>query len=452
MTYFLMAAMYLGLLVVHVRQIIRSNLNKPDFRLGILVGNLFFVVIPLGIGLLNDKIPSPFPVIPDFYPSENISTTIVLFTGWMSVLLFGQIKMADRRSVTSLPAIKISEKSFTMLIFFIYAIFGLISFRMSGLGEEGSHWYRSSHEMFENSTAYVLIRNFSGVYRVAIFGMIYGLWSRRILTTKAAVIWGAVVVVLDMGLSFNRITIVFYAISLMFMFIRYALLQLIGLIVAVPLVGSFSQVWPEFRGTVFLYGFSVENTINAWNRAVYTTQHMQAKEGMAVEAVFESSNLATLNYVVENSGSTLPYSYGATFILRPLIAFMPKTLFPGKPEPFNAMVGYAASGDEGRALNSILYGESFNNFPYVWPVFLVAFLFFFSWVFTKLGRLLPLIEQASFMIGVAVWRFDTNFLSITLYAFALSAVAALILISLRNTILSKKRGGEIIVKRRIDYS
>lgn len=423
MTYFLMAAMYLGLLVVHVRQIIRSNLNKPDFRLGILVGNLFFVVIPLGIGLLNDKIPSPFPVIPDFYPSENISTLIVIFIGWISVLafgFFGSRRLSSEINITR--RYRIGYKAYTKMIFFFYIALGVVAFEMSGLGEEGSHWYRSAHELLESSASYVLIKNFSGVYRVFLFGLIYGLFVRGIISDKYAVIWGILIVIIDMSISFNRITIVFLAFISVLIYRKYILIQIIGVSLLIPLVSSYSQVWPEFRSTVFEYGFSIENTFHAWNRAVETVSHMPKNEGAAVESIFESSNIAVLNFIVENSGSVMPYSYGSTFIVRPLITFLPKALFPWKPEAFNSQVGYAASGLPGKALNSVLFGEAFNNFPILWPIFFSLFLLIYSRIFRWCSKFVPLVDEACFMGGVAVWRFDTNFLSVCFYALLLAAL------------------------------
>jgi len=152
-----------------------------------------------------------------------------------------------------------------------------------------------------------------------------------------------------------------------------------------------------------------------WQMAIQYASTEATSIDRKLNSLFEASNLIILNYIVKNVGVTFDPYWGYTAIIRPLTTFLPSSFWAGKPKVFGTYMGMEINSYKGLALNSTLFGEAIANFPYVWPVYLIAFLILMDRLYLVGSRYVPGLYAMSFFIAFALWRFDANFASIGLY-------------------------------------
>jgi hypothetical protein len=268
-----------------------------------------------------------------------------------------------------------------------------------------------------NSTALVLIGNFSNVYRTAVFGILFFAYVRRTLRPSAIVILGACIVAFDFAVTFNRITAVYYTIMLMLIYRKQFILLCAGLFVAAPLLAYLSTVWSVFRAFALRTGYNLDGLVNALEVASMTAPSGEQPLDRLLNSLFESSNLLVYNYIVQHIGGSFPVLWGQTFIGRSLTFLIPSTIWPEKPGVFGNLLGQYIQGEQTLSLNSTLFGEALANFYYFWPCALIAMLFIVSEIYRHFTRISPFAGYFGCFVAIALWRFDMAFAFVAMVAF-----------------------------------
>ena len=190
---------------------------------------------------------------------------------------------------------------------------------------------------------------------------------------------------------------------------------------------------PIVRGLMWSKGADIAE----WQRSVAIAKEAgdsdpSRKVELILSSAFEASNLNMANYVIDYYSRNHEFLYGQTYLLRSIFFFVPRSLWPGKPEPFAVTVGKIThSGVQGLALNSTYVGEAYANFG-VFAVFVIAISLGVYSLFVNAIRD-DAVQAAMFFIGFAGWRFDFNFLIISLAFFYCLRAGYLLLARFRRS-------------------
>lgn len=413
----LIVFVYIVLVFITLLLLKRTQDNKTGFSAGILYGLLYFISIPLGIYLFFGEIYSAGISAEPFNIYNDTSTTFNIFTGWIVAILALLISSSLKQERTLPDSRILMAKTATTLKISValYVVLSVYSVSVSGLWE-GGHWHKTVGEMLSTKTSFVIIKNFSTALRVMIFGFIWASYKCNFFTRRKALLFASLLAVFDIALTMNRITFVFLIILIFVLFPnRRFITATIGCIL-LPFAATFSLVWPMFRGLAFSEHATLSSVSRAWNTS-YNYQLMNSAGGIDefLNSVFESSNLVVLNFVVKNAGGDVPYYWGSTFLLRPLLTFVPKTLYPNKPNSFGVDLGYIINGIDGLALNSTLFAEPIANFSVLWPAFLLGYILIMDRLYLFFSKKLPGLRYVGFFVAVSIWRFDSSFAVVCLY-------------------------------------
>jgi len=88
---------------------------------------------------------------------------------------------------------------------------------------------------------------------------------------------------------------------------------------------------------------------------------------------------------------------------------LPGSLWPGRPQNFGLSLGDGIAGIPSLALNSTLYGESYANFGWFWPLGLSAFLLLWHGVYRAIAPNARVVQMMGAFAAIAMWRFDASF-------------------------------------------
>lgn len=422
MIHILIWAGYFTLMVLTFIELRKIRVSSINFSNGVIIGLIYFIGIPFAFILYAQQLTAEGIYAASYEPFLDTGTTLTVYIGWLTILvshMFIRLKMNTNNHTASSLKIDIVWK----LIITIYFSTSLYSAISSGIGSEGSHWHSSTANAFEGSTLFIILKNFSGAFRVMIFGYLIFLVQTGKLSIKKSLIFGAIIVVFDLALTFNRIMLVFYLVMIYILLRRSWLIMTIAIIAITPIAVIASKAWPIFRGIIFQNGFSVEATIQAWNMAIYSSGKQEDSLSSTLNSVFESSNLVVLNFIQNHLGQEVPIFWGYTFLLRPITTFIPSTIWAEKPRVFGTYLGEIINGIDGLALNSTLFGEALANFSYFWPIALLIFIILFTKIYCIIDSRLPGANLMSVFVGIALWRFDSNFASVGAYACGLLIIS-----------------------------
>ena len=417
MTFFIVFFFLLGLLY-NFFVLRNTDIKRLDFLDGILIGQIYYVIIAMTVFFV---IGSANTVDLDltYSPLSDIETTSVILIG---MLIIPTLRMMIPR-VSNLSPDTSDPNVFrdTLIIFIILSI---LSFQMSGLSQ-GGHWQENVKDSLNGNPAFVYVKSASNIIRTAIFGaLLYHFKSGRISAWKTTGI-GLFITLFDLLMTFNRITAVYYLITLAFV-IRGATARLAFAIGSLIVLPSLSLLWPMFRGLATSDGYNLSSFQAA--ASIAGSHGTSTSIDESLNSVLESSNILVLDWIVKNFDTpSLTPLHGDMFI-RGLTVLIPRQLWPSRPSSFGVQMGDTIAHVPGLSLNSTLYGESFANFGWGWVAALPVFLVSLHYLFRLLAGNNRSIGAMSAFIGIAIWRFDSAF-----------AIMSLIMLSIISLILWVKR-------------
>lgn len=409
---------YISLCIFSFIILKNRKIDKIGFSEGVLVGLIYFLAVPMFFVLSQGYLTAEGIYAPTYFPYEDLKTTLNIFLGWLTILF--SIVFISRNNKIEFSEKKISlGKFYFKLMLFLYVFFTLYSVYSSGLGSEGSHWHGTAATAFQESSMYIFIRNFSGAFRVMLYGGIIWLFLYKIISLKKALFIGLIIALFDLSLTFNRILLVFYFLTALVILGKYRKYALLSTIFLLPIIAFLSNAWPNFRSTVFNSKLNYQSVNEAWISSIDNVKNSGLDFSEMMNGLFESSNIVVYNFIVNNFGENLPLYYGYTFILRPLTTFLPSTIWAEKPRVFGTYLGEIINSYPGLALNSTLLGEVYANFYLMWPLFLFCFILLFDRIFNYINSVVPFSNYMGFVIAIALWRFDANFASVCIYSIVL---------------------------------
>lgn len=399
----------------------KTNYSALNFADGCLFGSIFFVGMPLVLILWDGEyqvpaIHSSF----SFDPVRDWVVTLNLFIGWASTLLLSYL--CAHRSSASIAGAR-RHRYDLHIIFAIYVVVVAATFLMSGK-LSGGHWAEKMTEAFQQNVAAILFAALKNSYRAIIFGMLIFLVETKQLSIRVALGLGVMVVAVDLGLTFNRITAAYMLVMALILLRRHMTLVLFCLLVILPPVSFASDLWTEVRATAITNGFSLEGFLNAVEQASLNRVGQDSQTVTeASNAIFETSNIIVFAYIVDQVPNQIEPMLGWTLILRPLAIFVPSTFWPTKPPVFGTIIGDYMMGIP-IALNSTLFGEAYCNFYLLWPFVLFVLLYIFNAGFEFFRSFRPYCGHLGFFAGLAIGRMEVTVASVALLATAVLVLAS----------------------------
>ncbi len=387
---------------INLAVLARLDIARLDFLDGLLIGHAYYIVVPLVVFLVRGE-----SQVPDlglaFRPYENLGTTAVLLGG---MYLFPILRILFARLPAGAP--DHSDPRMVPGVIALFLVTSLASFALTGLAS-GGHWQDNVDGAFANP-AFLPIKYAANVARNAVFAVLLYRVTTGAMRVRGALLAGAALAVFDLFTTFNRITAVYLLLmSLLLLKDRPWRMMLAG-VGSLFLLPTFSTLWPIFRGLATAQGYTLQSFALAWEAARRAGQTDAGSIDAGLNSVFESSNIVVLNWIVQNLGSTeRPYLAFAMFA-RPVTLLLPGALWPGRPENFGLSLGEAIAHIPSLALNSTLYGESYANFGWFWPLGLSAFVLLWHGVYRLIAPQSRVVQMMGAFAAIAMWRFDASFI------------------------------------------
>lgn len=384
---------------------------RMDFMDGILVGQVYYVIVPMAFFLCMGE-TGMADLSLTYRPYEDLQTTGVLIFG---LFLLPALRALLPRVPSDAP--DTSDPRMFALMTSIFVATALLSFSLSGLGG-GGHWQGNVDQAFGNPL-FLPIKYTANISRTAIFAVLFYRTMNNHMSLSSAIGYGLAFTLLDLFTTFNRITAVY--------FLLMALLALKNkpgrmLAVAAATLSSLSVLsglWPVFRGLATQRGYTLESFAHALDTARQTAAKTGSSWDGFLNSVFESSNIVILNWVVENFGTQRLPHLGFAMFARPFTILLPGSLWPDRPGAIGLTFGSAIAGKPHLALNSTMYGEAYANFGWFWPLGLSVFLVGAHLVFRAMAPHARVVQMIGAFTAIAFWRFESSYIGSTAILLAL---------------------------------
>jgi hypothetical protein len=393
---------FLAGVALNLRLLSRIDLARLDVLDGILVGQAYYVVVPLCVFLLKGQTEMP-DVQLVYRPFGDLPTTGMLISG---MFLFPAVRLLfppvpSKRRDTSDPRM-------VSTVSVLFVVTGIASFGLSGLAQ-GGHWQQSLDGAFGNPL-FLPIKYTANVARNAIFAVLLYRVTRGEMSVGRALGLGLVFALLDLFTTFNRITAVYLLILTMLLMKHRPRRMVATGAASLWSLSAFSTVWPAFRGLATAQGYSAASFGQAWDLASSAQDHTSGSLDAALNGVFESSNIVVLNWIVEHYGTAERPFLAFAMFARPVTLLVPGALWPSRPQNFGLTLGDGIAGLPTLALNSTLYGEAYANFGWFWPLGLSAFVLLWHGVYRLIAPNARVVQMMGAFAGLAMWRFDASFI------------------------------------------
>lgn len=399
-----------------------GDLNISD---GLLFGGWYFLFLPFLCALIFGSIGSPPELRFDsFVPAENVETSLYI---WFSLFCFTILSMAltpivygEEPEATN----KAIHRNCWRALVATYLCSTLTMFVLSGKYLGYSHWYMSNAALLGSGGFYGFIGQFANVTRILIpafilyAGINRAIWPKRNVILPMILTAGGLTLI-DLILTGNRITILFFGLALIGVIIFRAWWRL-AMVAAVllPLVLLISLYWPIVRGMLWSERLSVDHVENIYNSVNAERSYKNAYSGDnaiadVIVATTEGFNLVVLNYIVDAYPGRYSCTYGSTMIMKTMLTPIPKYYIPWKPNSIGTDIGSRVSGNPYLVLNTTIIGEAWANFWWLGVPLLCIFVYGISRLFNApLPR--RLISCMGAFLAFASWRFDFSFLVLSL--------------------------------------
>lgn len=412
------------------------RLSYVDIRLltfadGLLVGMIYYLVLPMIFILIDGSISAQFIMSGDYFPYRDLETTLTIIVCLYFVcflhLTFPRSPVRSPNHMDILPF----DKALLTLVAATYFVSTAGSFWLSGLWA-GGHWHATAQDALANSGVALVLRHLASFSRTAVFALLlYQTWT-GVMSRRVFMLAGLTVVVFDLLLTFNRITAAYFLISILLLNRNRRLAVALVGVALIFVLPAISNMWPVFRGVATRNGYTMDGMIAAAQIAYRT---VAAHPGLAnfTSGVFESINIPVLNYIVQNTGD-LNVSAGSIY-LRPATIFLPKLVWNDRPDVYGSMLGATINaGSNGLALNSTLIGEPYGNFGPWWPIGVLPMYLIYHLLFRQLAKTSAAFGAIGAFCAFAMWRFDSTVAAVAL------ALCAVLLLAVRTWLSTRKRG------------
>ncbi|VWX53048.1 hypothetical protein [Novosphingobium sp. 9U] len=337
-----------------------------------------------------------------YRPYSDVATSGMLIGG---MYLFPTLRLAFARVDPESP--DHSDPRMVSTVVMLFIVTGAVSFLLTGL-TSGGHWQENVDGAFTNP-AFLPIKYAANVARNAVFAVLLYRVTRGEMTVGSALLAGLVLALVDLFTTFNRITAVYLLIMAMLLMKHRPIRMMLATIASLIGLSAFSTLWPAFRGLATAQGYSASAFSEAWSAARRAQELAPGSLAASLDGIFESSNIAVLNWIVQSYGTVeRPFLQFAMFA-RPVTLLLPGAVWPSRPENFGLFLGEGIAHMPSLALNSTLYGESYANFGWFWPLGLCAFVLLWHNVYRLIAPNARVVQMMGAFAAIAMWRFDASF-------------------------------------------
>lgn len=400
---------------------------------GLIFGTMYFVLVPIGVLLATGKLPLPKEFgatsLPDItlenYGIETLS--ILLFILVLAVLDFS-LRVVRKLKNSKAPALGPPRADYALILlisFFTYVASDLYYFTQSGLGS-GGHWYTSRADVLEKSgNIGVLVAHFIFISRILVLCSLSAMYLDGKVRFAHFIAFLSLVCVFDLYTTGNRI-FTFLSFSLIFFIMlmdrKFTTIAILGL-VAVPLgmlMNLFRYIRPFMHSTL-----SLDSIVQGYQFAL----DYNVSKGVAdfILGITESVNMNVVLEILRIFPDKVAF-YGGETYAKLVFAFIPRSLWPDKPESITVQIArlFVPSETE-TSFASTLYGELYANFGY-FSFMLITVLVFFIMLATRFAvRDRKMASLLGFVYGITFVRmaFSDVMLSLILTSLFLMFIMSL---------------------------
>lgn len=418
-----------GVLALMGVALLRIDFHAPKFLDGCLIGGAFFVAVPLCAAMALGELRAAGLQIAPYRPFEDLETTANILAGLSLVAFLSLVRRGRSRPVLRSDSFRLREG---WLFLAVSVALSTSTFFLTGR-HAGGHWLHNVSGALSSNAAASVIANFANVYRAAVFGVLCFLVERSLLSRPRAVIVGLSLAMLDMALTFNRITLVYFLIFGVIAYRRYILIFAPVAAFLLPAVSGVSNLWTAFRASALNGGYNLESFSRALEMGQSYNRGFETSANNAVLQTFEAANVLVFNAIVNRFGDDIAPLWGKTFLVRPLAIFVPAAIWPSKPPVFGLFLGASLAGMPRLPLNSTLFGEAYGNFYFLWIPALAIALIIVDKIYDLLSRRSAVYGYCGVLVGFAIWRFD--------FTFTTASLVGLGSFELARTILGRMKDG-----------
>ena len=371
--------------------------QNPEFLSGIVIGNIYFALVPMTLTLvLGEIVAEGLPIEPFRSASVSVGAYVLLFTA----AILGAASISVPKHIKTLN--NEPTKGEFLFVFAVSLMMLIIVFFNSGK-LSGSHWAAHHEGGFIGSVVAVV----SLSLRAYLYALATALFRHHLRTTLFVAL---IYTVLDIVLTGNRISVLYLILAMYFSggFSKFA--WTLMCVVLSPAVLFLSSLYPAFRGVVWSQfgGFS------GFLDALYYVSDVNFSPKYAISIVynlFEASNVAVFQYIFREFGKLHPFIYGETVLVKPLTFFIPREIWDDKPLGLGTRIGNDIFGIDGLSLNSLMYGEFYANFGWFAPLVAFVLLVVLATVLRGSGMYRdPRHRLALFILGFSAWRHEFNYI------------------------------------------
>jgi len=292
-----------------------------------------------------------------------LSAGLVLVFVVLSMVAFF-VDKAWERKVVKAPASGADDLSHLVLSWSLLVALIVLYYMLVMRG--ASHWFLAKGDFFETTGTIGV------AFQFLVFGLhltTFGLIASCVVAGRLGLVLAgaalAVILILDLLITGNRIMVLTAAVQVVFLLVmlrRYGLLALCA--GGGTVLGFALSAFPVFRYHLYDGGFA----------AALSEYHSLIQSGVAspAAAIFETVNLNVFVALVRDYGMLGAGTEFATF-LKPLYVFIPRSIFEGKLDSITVLVGQMYDDRYGVALVPLIFGESYMNVGVFGPALLVLF-------------------------------------------------------------------------------
>ncbi len=280
----------------------------------------------------------------------------------------------------------------------------------------GGHWAESKAEYLQaGGTSAILVLSVFAAVRVATLVVLAGLYLHDRVTLKWFLGWMGVICAVDLYTTGNRIfTLQVLVVFTAMLLVRKRWFQLGMLSLAAIPFGILMTMFPLIR--VYMHrwsgGFAISSATSALGEG-----YLEAKEyflpnlGIAefLMGITEGRNMNSLVIVVQEFHQTVGLLMGSS-ILRGFVFWVPRSVWPGKPETLTVLIGQHlfGGGQRGVSMGATIFGEFWANFGFMGFAMIPVVLYIINFALTKLIRDATLRSIAAFIFGYSVVRMPVS--------------------------------------------
>lgn len=411
----------LGLLLAYIRTVLAVGKKYGAVcpLVGWLLGLGYFILAPLSLITIHGGYE-----LPDIYEVGNawgavdLSTTrflvpyLVVWLSMMGSLFVVYIFMSPSRSNTWWKQVDIRrvERAIATTIVIAVVLWANLIWLVGGVEEFlVSHWQVRNDELVaRHGDVFVLLSHLDTANQVvftgaAILHTSMGICRRKMRWGFTFLLW--VFFLLEVAMSGNRIFLATYLLSLFACLCFEKRWKVFALVLAgAPVLVFVFAMWSSVRHNLSTLGTSVGDYVERDDRSDVTSSLINVTEGM---------DFLLLMHVVDDYGGRFDYLHGITYS-RAVISFVPRRLFPQKPQNFTALLAEQYLPNVETSLNATAIGEMYANFGpltlFFFPALTGAIVVLNQWSSGTVSHH-PLLHAILFVLLVWVARstFEDNF-------------------------------------------